>query len=185
MASRILGWETDSEPTDVRKTELFDIPSAHQREINPRKSKHDSALRLSDGLASNLSHGSTAENNMSIDLQFQTPQPGALPITMKPTLMARAHPARRSGKRTRRHVTFHCDASRAEGVRLVGDFNGWNLSATPMRRMPDGRWLASLELDHGLHGYLFLVDGELQLDPKATGIACDDQSNRVSLIAIN
>ncbi len=97
----------------------------------------------------------------------------------------RPRPARYSARRTRHHVTFCCDAPQAESVRLVGDFNGWDCSETPMRRMPDGRWLASLELNHGHHRYLFLVDGEPQLDPKATGIARDDQNNRVSLIAVS
>jgi 1,4-alpha-glucan branching enzyme len=88
-------------------------------------------------------------------------------------------------KRTRHYFTFCCDAPKAESVRLVGDFNGWDLAATPMRRMPDRRWMASLDLNHGHHQYLFLVDGEPQLDPKATGIARDDQNHRVSLIAVS
>ncbi len=43
----------------------------------------------------------------------------------------------------------------------------------------------SLELSHGHHRYVFLVDGEPQLDPNATGIARDDRKNRVSLIAVS
>jgi 1,4-alpha-glucan branching enzyme len=86
-------------------------------------------------------------------------------------------------ERTSHHVDFFCDAPKAENVRLVGDFNGWDPAANSMRRMPDGRWMASLELHHGHHRYLFLVDGEPMLDPNATGIARDDHNNRVSLIA--
>jgi 1,4-alpha-glucan branching enzyme len=97
-----------------------------------------------------------------------------------------AAPATRySANRTRHHVNFFCDAPRAESVKLVGDFNGWDLAATPMRRMPDGRWMASLELHHGHHRYVFLVDGEPQLDPNATGIARDDHNERVSLTAVS
>jgi 1,4-alpha-glucan branching enzyme len=92
---------------------------------------------------------------------------------------------RYSAKRTRHHVTFCCDAPKAQSVRLVGDFNGWNLSATPMRRMSDGHWMADLELNHGHHRYVFVVDGEPQPDPKATGIARDDQNNRISVIAVS
>ena len=29
-----------------------------------------------------------------------------------------------------------------------------------MRRMPDGRWMASLELSHSHNQYIFLVDGK-------------------------
>ncbi len=62
-----------------------------------------------------------------------------------------ALPARYSAKRTLHQVDFFCDAPEAESVRLVGDFNGWDTAATPMHRMPDGRWMASLELSHGHH----------------------------------
>ena len=98
-----------------------------------------------------------------------------------PTLSSQRY----SAKRTSHHVDFFCDAPTAGSVQLVGDFNGWDLTATPMRRMPNGRWMASLELHHGHHRYLFIVDGEPMLDPKANGIARDDQNNRVSLIAVS
>ena len=83
------------------------------------------------------------------------------------------------------HVTFFCDAPGAESVTLVGDFNGWNPVVTPMRRTPDGRWMASLELPLGHHRYLFLVDGTPTLDPNASGIARNDRNERVSLIAVS
>jgi len=90
-----------------------------------------------------------------------------------------------SAKRTRHHMDFFCDAPEAKSVRLVGDFNGWDLAATPMQRMPDGRWMASLELTHGYHQYLFLVDGQSVLDPNASGIARNDHNERVSLVAVS
>ena len=90
-----------------------------------------------------------------------------------------------SARQTRHHVGFFCDAPQAKSVSLVGDFNGWDSAATPMQRTPDGRWMASLELNHGHHRYLFLVDGEPMLDPSATGIARDDHNNGVSLIAVS
>lgn len=94
-------------------------------------------------------------------------------------------PRRYSEERTSHHVGFFCDAPTAESVMLVGDFNDWHPAATPMRRMPDGRWFASLELHHGHHRYVFLVDGSPQLDPHGTGIARDDRNKRVSLIAVS
>ena len=90
-----------------------------------------------------------------------------------------------SAKRTRHHVTFFCHAPGAERVCLVGDFNEWQSTANPMQRMPDGNWLASLELTHGHHQYLFLVDGRPVLDPKASGIARNDRKERVSLVAVS
>jgi len=68
---------------------------------------------------------------------------------------------------------------------LLGDFDQWNPTATPMNRMPDGQWMASLELPHGHHRYLFLVDGEVQLDPNASGITRNESNEPVSLIAVS
>ena len=90
-----------------------------------------------------------------------------------------------SAAHTLHHVDFFCNAPKAGHVFLVGDFNDWDPSVTPMRRMPDGRWMASLELHHGHHQYLFLIDGASQLDPKANGIARNDKNERVSLVAVS
>jgi 1,4-alpha-glucan branching enzyme len=90
-----------------------------------------------------------------------------------------------SARRPQRHVTFFCNAPGAESVRLVGDFNEWNPIATPMSRTSDGRWMASLELHHGHHQYLFLVDGKPVLDPNANGIARNDRNEQVSLLAVS
>jgi len=92
---------------------------------------------------------------------------------------------RYSAKRTRHRVNFFCTAPKAHSVRLVGDFNGWDPEATLMQRMPDGRWMASLELHHGHHRYLFLVDGTPTLDPKASGVARDERHGSISLIAVS
>jgi 1,4-alpha-glucan branching enzyme len=92
---------------------------------------------------------------------------------------------RYSAKQTRHHVDFFCDAPDAEHVCLVGDFNGWDLTAIPMRRTPDGCWTTSLELHHGHHQYLFVVDGTPSLDPGASGVTRDDRNERVSLIAVS
>jgi 1,4-alpha-glucan branching enzyme len=70
-------------------------------------------------------------------------------------------------------------------VFLTGDFNEWKPRATPMQRMPDGRWMVSLELHHGHHEYLFLVDGKPKLDRSATGTAHHERFGEVSLIAVS
>lgn len=90
-----------------------------------------------------------------------------------------------SAKRTRHHVDFFCDAPRASAVFLVGDFNDWQPTASPMQRTPDGRWMTSLELTHGHHQYLFLVDGQPILDPNALGTRRNNRNEPVSLIAVS
>jgi 1,4-alpha-glucan branching enzyme len=90
-----------------------------------------------------------------------------------------------SARRQQHYVTFYCDAPGVESVTLVGDFNGWDAAATPMRRTPDGRWMARLELHHGHHRYLFLVDGTPTLDPNGSGVTRNDRNEEVSLISVS
>jgi 1,4-alpha-glucan branching enzyme len=92
---------------------------------------------------------------------------------------------RYSAKRTRHHVNFFCHAPDATLVCLVGDFNNWRPAATPMRRMPDGNWMTSLELPHGYHQYQFLVDGKPVLDPNASGKARNERNEAVSLVPVS
>jgi len=88
-------------------------------------------------------------------------------------------------KKTLRTANFICNAHQAQSVSLVGDFNDWNPAAHPMKHMPDGAWLLSVDLAHGHHRYAFLVDGKLTLDPRAQGITRNDQGDRVSLVPVS
>ena len=88
-------------------------------------------------------------------------------------------------KKTLRGINFVCLAPQAQTVTLVGDFNQWNTTAHPMKRMPDGAWLLLVELPHGHHRYGFLVDGNLTLDPRAQGITRNDRNERVSLLPVS
>jgi len=61
-------------------------------------------------------------------------------------------------------VTFRLPSEAAPNaafVHLVGDFNGWDESATPMTRLKDGSFKVVLNLDKD-HSYRFryLIDGE-------------------------
>ncbi len=68
-----------------------------------------------------------------------------------------------------RPVRFVFVAPSARAVALVGEFNGWNPDATPMRR--DGHsnvWLTSVALAPGRHEYAFVVDDSTWVaDPQA------------------
>lgn len=65
--------------------------------------------------------------------------------------------------------TFIIDAPRASRVSLVGDFNGWDRAAAPMRLdRGNGVWRLALRLGPGPHTYAFVVDGtEWIVDPIA------------------
>ena len=54
-----------------------------------------------------------------------------------------------------------------------------------MKRQPDGAWMIQVQLHHGHHQYLFCVDGQAQLDPRAQGVARTPEGERVSLLAIS
>src|SRR2546421_10540271 len=72
-------------------------------------------------------------------------------------------------------VRFLYVAPYASRVALVGDFNGWNPAAMPMRRSADGRaWLIDVPLVPGRHAYSFVVDGDLAADPAAPRAGDDD-----------
>jgi 1,4-alpha-glucan branching enzyme len=92
---------------------------------------------------------------------------------------------RYSAKRISKPVNFVCHAPEAKAVAVIGDFNGWNPAANPMKRQPDGAWMVQVALCHGHHQYVFYVDGQAQLDPRAQGIARTAEGARVSLLAIS
>jgi 1,4-alpha-glucan branching enzyme len=91
--------------------------------------------------------------------------------------------ARYSAHNSLKPVKFYCAAPRAESVELSGDFNHWHL--LPMQRAVEGWWFIQIQLCHGYHQYRFLVDGKPMMDPHATGVARDEQSEPVSLVAVS
>lgn len=66
-------------------------------------------------------------------------------------------------------VEFVLVAPRASRVSLVGEFNDWDVSATPMRLTNDrGTWSVSVPLSPGRHVYSFVVDDSTWMpDPQA------------------
>ncbi len=92
---------------------------------------------------------------------------------------------RYSAKNTVVPVNFSFAAPKAKQVQLIGDFNGWDHESHPMERTPDGAWFLQLSIHTGHHRYLYLVDGEPTLDPKANGITRTEEGIRVSLMMVS
>jgi len=92
---------------------------------------------------------------------------------------------RYSAKNILKPINFYCDAARAASVSIVGDFNDWNPAAHPMEKQFDGSWFAQIQLNHGHHHYLFLIDGKPTLDPRAQGIGRNEMDEKVSLLAVS
>lgn len=81
-------------------------------------------------------------------------------------------------------VRFVYPATNAEKIYLVGDFNGWDTTKTPLARARDGTWTVTIPLSAGRHLYGFIVDGSWTADPHAP-LAPDDgfgHANSVKLV---
>jgi hypothetical protein len=68
-------------------------------------------------------------------------------------------------------VRFELEAEGATGVRLAGSFTGWE-AAIELTQLGDGRWMATVPLEPGVHDYVFIVDeDQLVVDPSAPRVA--------------
>jgi hypothetical protein len=74
-------------------------------------------------------------------------------------------------------------APSAANVSLVGDFNDWDASKTPLVRAAKGLWTITLPLSAGRHLYQFVVDGTWLPDPGAP-VAGDDGFGRTNSVRI-
>jgi hypothetical protein len=80
-------------------------------------------------------------------------------------------------------VEFMLKTPRAKSVELVGDFNAWTPGLLKMSRGERGVWSITVPLQAGHHKYLFLVDGEPQVDPRQQ-TADGPEGRRVSIRTI-
>ncbi|QPM68058.1 isoamylase early set domain-containing protein [Atribacter laminatus] len=62
-------------------------------------------------------------------------------------------------------VTFKFMAPNASQVSLVGSFNDWNPTATPLKKTLKGHWSVTLSLLQGKYEYRYLVDNQWFTDP--------------------
>ncbi len=95
-------------------------------------------------------------------------------------VLALALPARRwltaPAASTSREFQFVLLAPRAATVTLVGDFNDWDASRTPMHRAQGGAlWSATVSLTPGRYRYAFLVNTSQWVADPAAPAAPDDE----------
>ena len=83
-------------------------------------------------------------------------------------------------------VRFVVAVPGAERVALVGDFNAWNLEATPLAATEEeGVWSVTIPLPAGRHEYSFVVDGERWLpDPNAPSAGTADFGPANSVVTV-
>jgi hypothetical protein len=82
-------------------------------------------------------------------------------------------------------VQFVVVVPKAATVSLVGDFNDWDGSRTPMRASQSGGiWSVTIPLAPGRHRYAFLVDGRQWMADPASPRAQDDFGTPSSVVTI-
>jgi 1,4-alpha-glucan branching enzyme len=80
-------------------------------------------------------------------------------------------------------VQFVVVVREASSVALVGDFNDWDDSATPMAPVAgNGVWTVTVPLAAGRYRYSFLVDGLTWLPDPAAPRALDDDFGRANSV---
>lgn len=83
-------------------------------------------------------------------------------------------------------VQFVIVVPAANEVSLVGDFNDWDASATPMELVANNRvWSVTIPLSAGRYRYAFLVNGDTWLsDPSAPPLQDDEFGRPGSVVTI-
>ena len=83
-------------------------------------------------------------------------------------------------------VSFSLEAPTASRVSLVGDFNNWDPSATPLERVSsDGRWETSVPLNPGRYQFTYVIDGSRWVrDPGLPPATGDDFGQPTSVITV-
>jgi hypothetical protein len=83
-------------------------------------------------------------------------------------------------------VPFMFSAPDARSVAVVGDFNGWDASSTPLHRDPStGVWTALVPMPAGRHTYAFIVnDSVWKLDPRAARATDPDLGTQHSVLLV-
>lgn len=79
-------------------------------------------------------------------------------------------------------VRIQYDNFSARNVFIAGEFNGWNTTATPLKKDRAGLWKGTLELEPGSYGYKFVVDGDWRFDPMNTNRVMVDHIENSRLV---
>jgi hypothetical protein len=84
-------------------------------------------------------------------------------------------------------MVFALVAPNASKVSLVGDFNGWSVTATPLARGKNSAvWSVTVPLSVGRHLYSFVVDSAQWMpDPNAPLAPDDGFGHRNSVVLVN
>ncbi|MCK4666024.1 hypothetical protein KAU33_04720, partial [Candidatus Dependentiae bacterium] len=63
-------------------------------------------------------------------------------------------------KKAKGGIEFSYENPSAEAVFLVGEFNNWDITKTPMKKDDKGIWRVTIKFDRGVYQYKFYFDGQ-------------------------
>ena len=95
--------------------------------------------------------------------------------------MAKKQQKKETGKK---RVTFTWEASWANEVILMGDFNKWNAKTHPMKKDEGGIWEKTVMLSPGRYEYRFLVNGQWENDPKNDQVCVNSFGTQNNIVHI-
>ena len=118
---------------------------------------------------------------------LSTPDERVLPTAASPSASVPAIAAANAPNEVRAvpvPITF--DAADAKSVSIVGDFNDWDGTASPLTRFgANGPWTATVKVMPGRHLYAFMVDSKLVVDPRAPHTRDLDFGGDASVLMVN
>jgi hypothetical protein len=114
------------------------------------------------------------------------PAPAAPALGTAPVTMITTTASKRDLQEAPLKVQFVLDAPRASRVAVVGDFNAWDGTQTPLERdSVSGIWSTLVDVRPGRHVYAFLIDGKLwMLDPNAPRTKDPDYGTEQSVLIV-
>ncbi|OGS70966.1 MAG: glycoside hydrolase [Flavobacteria bacterium RIFCSPLOWO2_12_FULL_35_11] len=72
-------------------------------------------------------------------------------------------------------VTFSIVAKEAGNVSVIGDFNGWNTKADPLKKLKNGTFKGTIDLQKGQsYEFRYAVDGDYVNDEEADDYLWND-----------
>ncbi|GAL78938.1 MULTISPECIES: isoamylase early set domain-containing protein [Algibacter] len=75
-------------------------------------------------------------------------------------------------------VTFTIEAEEAKKVSIVGSFNEWNEKATPLKKLKNGTFKGTVDLDaENSYEFKYIVDGDYVNDSAADSYVWSDYAS--------
>src|SRR5437868_3384381 len=108
---------------------------------------------------------------------------GTKAAAASPRIVRRTDTVRVSHSDTILFARFVLSDEKARAVSVIGDFNRWDASATPLARVGAGSWATTMRLKPGRFEYAFLVDGKHWVTDRFARTIHDEFETQSSVIA--